>query len=134
MANDTVDKATGPSGPRGKNLKRVNGGGGDHGHREPAVMLTRDVTGVMSGPGLDAPSGPAQPGALGPVVTRALQEVLGWKINAGDSKGFVNALNRSIELNEFEGHIQYKWVQRGIAVQDDLSGGVAGAQASIYAM
>jgi hypothetical protein len=103
------------------------------GVREPAVFLTRDVTGTLSGPGVDSSTGPSQPGALGPVVTKALQDVLGWKIS-GDSKGFMNALNRSFDLKDFEGVVQATWIPRGIAVLDELSGGVAGAQASIYAM
>ncbi len=103
------------------------------GFREPAVFLTRDVTGTLSGPGVDSSTGPSQPGALGPVVTKALQDVLGWKIS-GDSKGFMNALNRSFDLKDFEGVVQATWIPRGIAVLDELSGGVAGAQASIYAM
>jgi hypothetical protein len=98
------------------------------------VLLTRDISGVISSPGIDGSTGPAQNGALGPVVTKALQDVLGWKINSNDSKGFVNALTRSIELKDVEGHIEYKWIPRGIAVQDDLAGGIAGAQASLYAM
>jgi hypothetical protein len=110
-----------------------NGGGDERGRREPAVLLTRDITGTLSSPGVDSSSGPSQPGALGPVVTKALQDVLGWKIT-GDAKGFMNALNRSFDLKEFEGVVQATWIPRGIAVQDDLSGGVAGAQASIYAM
>lgn len=107
---------------------------GPNGRHVPAVVLTRDITGALSGQGVDGSSGGAQNGALGPVVNRALQDVLGWKINADDSKGFVNALNRSFELTDYEGHVQSKWIQRGIAVQDDLAGGIAGAQASLYSM
>src|SRR5690348_2753011 len=41
--------------------------------------------------------------ALGPVVVKALQDVLGWKIKADDPKGFVGALNQSFKLTVVEG-------------------------------
>ena len=111
--------------------------GHDRRHHEiaaaPYAVLTRDVSGGLSGPRPDG-SGGARGGGLGPVVTKALQDVLGWKINAGDSKGFVNALNQSFELTQFEGTVQSKWTPRSSAVQTDLSGGISGAQASLYTM
>ena len=60
----------------------------------PYAVLTRDVGGGFSGPRADS-SGGARGGGLGPIVTKALQDVLGWKINALDYKGFANALNQS---------------------------------------
>jgi hypothetical protein len=36
-------------------------------------------------------------------------------------------------LNYFEGHVESQWVPRSYAVQTDLSGGITGAQASLYA-
>jgi hypothetical protein len=116
--------------PSGQNAQNRH----TNGPRMPAVILTRDVSGMMSGQGIDGTTGAAQNGALGPTVTKALQDVLGWKFTAGDSKGFVSALNRSFELTEFEGHVRSKWIPQGVAVQDDLAGGIAGAQASLYAM
>src|SRR5471030_901675 len=47
------------------------------------------------GNGASRSSGSGRSGALGPVVNRALQDVLGWKIKAGDATGFVGALNQS---------------------------------------
>jgi hypothetical protein len=82
-----------------------------------------------------APSGPTPGGApLGAVVARALQDVLGWKIKPDDPKGFINALNQSFQITMFEGHVESAWTPRSYAVQSDLSGGISGAQASIYTM
>jgi hypothetical protein len=99
----------------------------------PYTVLTRDVGNGISGSSSDS-SGNGGGGALGPVVTKALQDALGWKINSADSKGFMNALNQSFQLTKFEGAVQWKWTPRSYAVQNDLSGGVAGAQFSIYTM
>jgi hypothetical protein len=69
---------------------------------------------------------------LGQIVTNALNDVLGWKIKAGDAKGFVGALNASFVCNDMDGRTECKWMPRSYAVQTDLSGGITGAQASIY--
>jgi hypothetical protein len=98
----------------------------------PYAILTRDIGG-FSGPPSDGANG-ARGGALGSVATKALQDVLGWKVSTGDSKGFMNALNQAFELTMFEGAVQFKWTPRSYAVQTDLSGGISGAQASIYTM
>jgi hypothetical protein len=73
-------------------------------------------------------------GSLGPVVTKALQDVLGWKVKAGDATGFVGALNQSFALKTVEGAVVSTWTPRSYAVQSDLAGGLTGAQASIYTM
>jgi hypothetical protein len=73
-------------------------------------------------------------GSLGVVVNRALQDVLGWKIKPDDAAGFTGALTQSFQLNMVEGAVVPKWTPRSYAVQTDLSGGVTGAQASIYTM
>ena len=73
-------------------------------------------------------------GSLGPMVTRALQDVLGWKIKANDSAGFMGALNQSFTLKQSEGAVISTWTPRSYAVQSDLSGGISGAQASLYTM
>jgi len=72
--------------------------------------------------------------SLGPVVSRALQQVLGWKINPGDAAGFTGALNQSFSLKLVEGAVVSSWTPRSYVVQSDLAGGVSGAQASIYTM
>jgi hypothetical protein len=73
-------------------------------------------------------------GSLGPVVTKALQDVLGWKIKAGDAAGFVGALNQSFELKVVEGAVVSTWTPRSYVVQSDLAGGITGAQASVYTL
>jgi hypothetical protein len=70
---------------------------------------------------------------LGQIVNKAVGEVLGWKLKAGDTKGFLGALNQSFTLTEVEGHIESKWTPRTYVVQTDLAGGITGAQASVYA-
>jgi hypothetical protein len=70
--------------------------------------------------------------SLGQIVGKAVSEVLGWKVKQGDTKGFLGALNQSFTLTEVEGHTESKWTPRTYAVQTDLSGGITGAQASIY--
>jgi hypothetical protein len=67
-------------------------------------------------------------------VTKALQDVLGWKIKPGDAKGFMGALNQSFQLKMVEGAIVSTWTPRSYAVPIDLNGGITGAQASIYTM
>ncbi|HEY3741813.1 MAG TPA: hypothetical protein VGL53_18310, partial [Bryobacteraceae bacterium] len=70
---------------------------------------------------------------LGNLVSRAVSEVLGWKMKPGDTKGFVGALTQSFSLKESEGHVNATWTPRTYAVQTDLNGGISGAQASVYA-
>jgi hypothetical protein len=74
------------------------------------------------------------PGAfsLGQTAQQAVTDVLGWKINPADPKGFIGALTQSFDLTEVEGHVESKWVPRTYAVQTDLGGGITGAQASLY--
>src|SRR5580700_3790717 len=69
---------------------------------------------------------------LGQIAAKAVSDVLGWKVKPGDSKGFVGALTQSFTLTEVEGHVESKWSPRTYAVQTDLSGGITGAQASVY--
>jgi hypothetical protein len=88
------------------------------------------------------PSGGGSPGggggmgsagaSLGQTASRAVADVLGWKINAADPKGFLSALNTSFTCTEVEGHVECTWSPRTYAVQTDLGGGITGAQASLY--
>jgi hypothetical protein len=67
-------------------------------------------------------------------VEAALRDVLGYRPKAGDTKGFLNALNKSFDLRRVEGHTEWKWTPRTYAGQIDTEmGAVTGAQASIYA-
>lgn len=110
------------------------------GSTTPAYPILTEEVGYPPSPvaniGAASPaSGSAGRGAaLGPIVTKALQDVLGWKIKPGDSQGFVGALNQSFQLTTIEGHVEAKWTPRSYAVASDLSGGISGAQASIYTM
>jgi|HubBroStandDraft_6_1064221.scaffolds.fasta_scaffold114395_2 hypothetical protein len=69
---------------------------------------------------------------IGQTANQAIADVLGWKLNDNDPKGFVGALTQSFSLVEVEGHIESTWTPRTYAVQTDLSGGITGAQASMY--
>jgi hypothetical protein len=71
--------------------------------------------------------------ALGQVVGQALNGVLGWKLKSDDPKGFLAALNASFTCTEVEGHSVCTWQPRSYIVQSDITGGIAGAQASIFA-
>ena len=71
-------------------------------------------------------------GSMGQLVSKAMSDVLGWKVKSGDTKGFVGALTQSFSLTEVEGHVESKWTPRTYIVQSDLSGGITGAQASVY--
>jgi hypothetical protein len=98
-------------------------------------LLTESVSfPPSSGP---APTGglvvPATGGApLGQAAARAIGDVLGWKANSADPKGFLTALGQSFSLTEVEGHVEAKWNPRSYAVQTDIGGGIIGAQASLY--
>ena len=69
---------------------------------------------------------------IGQTATQAIADVLGWKLKADDPKGFVGALTQSFSLTVVEGHVEATWTPRTYAVQTDLSGGITGAQASLY--
>ncbi len=86
----------------------------------PSPLATPGTSGTGSAP-------------IGQIASKAVADVLGWKLKPGDSKGFIGALTQSFSLTELEGRVEAKWTPRTYAVQTDLSGGVTGAQASIYA-
>ncbi|MFL6208280.1 MAG: hypothetical protein ACJ74W_05485 [Pyrinomonadaceae bacterium] len=65
----------------------------------------------------------------------ALGEVLGWRFNPADPKGFVTALTQAFPLVKDEaGHFTPKWTPRSYTVQTIEAGvgAITGAQASIY--
>jgi hypothetical protein len=95
-------------------------------------MLTEEV-GFAPSP-LSRQSAPAGGGTsnLGQIVGKAVNDVLGWKVKPNDSKGFVGALTSSFTGQDVDGHTEWKWTPRTYAVQTDLSGGITGAQASLY--
>jgi hypothetical protein len=73
----------------------------------------------------------AIPGDVGPQVTTALRDILGWRPRAADPKAFEGALRAAFRLRLVEGHVESDFVPRGYAVQADL-GAVTGGQASLY--
>jgi hypothetical protein len=88
---------------------------------------------ARTGLGAGAPGSTVTPGGgLGQTALKAVADVLGWKVKTDDFKGFTGALSQAFTLTEREGHVEAKWVQRTYAVQSDLSGGLTGAQASLY--
>ncbi len=112
-----------------------------------AARLTRDVEDAISYPilteevgyrsspvGLPSMggSGISGGGGLGQVAAKAVSDVLGWKTNSADAKGFVGALTQAFTLTDVEGHVESSWTPRTYAVQTDLGGGITGAQASLY--
>jgi hypothetical protein len=70
--------------------------------------------------------------SIGQTALKAVSDVLGWKANTTDPKGFVGALTQAFTLTEVEGHVESTWTPRTYAVQTDLGGGITGAQASLY--
>jgi hypothetical protein len=103
----------------------------------PYPILTEELgypPSPVAGGGATSRGGAARNGGLGQIVNKAIQDVLGWKIKPGDANGFVGALNQSFQLKTFEGAVVSTWTPRSYVVQSDLSGGISGAQASIYTM
>jgi len=101
-------------------------------------VLTEEIgyrpspVGIPSGGGGGIFSSGSGGGSMGQVAAKAVSEVLGWKPNATDPKGFVGALTQAFTLTDVEGHVESTWVPRTYAVQTDLGGGITGAQASLY--
>lgn len=104
----------------------------------PAFPILTEELGYSPSPvggGATGRSGGAgRNGGLGPIVNKAIQDALGWKIKPGDATGFIGALNQSFQLKTVEGAVVSTWTPRSYVVQSDLSGGITGAQASIYTM
>ena len=120
-------------------LPTVNFPGSDGGPVPSFPILTEEIGYPPSplantGSGASRSSSSDRGGSIGSVVSRALQDVLGWKINSDDSTGFSGALTQSFQLKMVEGSVVSTWTPRSYAVQTDLSGGISGAQASIYTM
>ena len=94
-------------------------------------ILTRETTGYdSSGPSTSTASG-AGGGSLGKLAQQTIREVLGWRFRAGDTKGFLAALNKAFALKEIEGHVEWDWKSQSYMLQADL-GEITGAQASIH--
>jgi len=100
-------------------------------------ILTEEVgfaPSPLARPSSGAPGiGAAGKGGLSQVAAQAIGDILGWKANSGDAKGFVGALTQSFTLTQREGRVESKWNPRSYTVQTDLAGTITGAQASLYA-
>jgi len=99
-------------------------------------VLTEEIGYRPSPVGMPSAGGGGIPGAgsssLGQVALKAVSDVLGWKANPSDPRGFLGALTQSFSLTDVEGHVEATWTPRTYAVQTDLGGGITGAQASLY--
>ena len=110
----------------------------DFGDLDAYPILTEEVgyppSPLSKSPGTPSTGTTTVPGGspIGQIAFKAVADVLGWKPKAGDIKGFVGALTQSFTLTEDEGHVDATWTPRTYAVQTDLSGGITGAQASMY--
>lgn len=125
---------------------RVGDGAGGGGSRHESRETTRSVEDAVAYPLLtEAVSFPAS--GAGPMTalssgggatsldsraTLAIGDVLGWKVNGSDPRGFVGALTQAFSLTDVQGHTEASWNPRTYAVQTDLGGGITGAQASLY--
>jgi hypothetical protein len=82
------------------------------------------------------PSGGSGGGAgsssIGQLASRTVTDVLGWKLNPADPKGFIGALTQAFTLSNVEGHVESTWNPQMAAIQTDLGGSITGAQASLY--
>jgi hypothetical protein len=144
MANFKVTRKKGGGG--GSSGAGGSGGMGGMGGPNPQNPLTdlaafpvlTEEVGFPPSPlarsGGTAGGGYGAPGAsgLGQTAAKAIADVLGWKTKPNDPKAFLGALTQSFTLTEIEGRVESKWMQRSYAVQTDLSGGISGAQASLY--
>jgi hypothetical protein len=71
-------------------------------------------------------------GSATATVAKAVSDVLGWRTNPDDPRGFIGALTQSFDLTDVGGHTEATWKPRSYAVQSDMGGGITGAQASLY--
>jgi hypothetical protein len=96
-----------------------------------STVLTREVdfSGITPAPGGGGVAG----GGPGRVVEAAIRQVLGYRPRAGDTKGFVAALNAVFVGRDAGGYTEFDYTSRphSAEVQADL-GALTGAQASLY--
>ncbi len=93
-------------------------------------ILTEDITTANRQAGSGRSRGDGS--NLTTLVNQTLADVLGWKARTDDASAFEGALTASFEIAEVDGVSSWKWTPRSYAVQSDLSGGITGAQASLY--
>lgn len=99
-------------------------------------ILTEEISNrpypVSTIPSAGGTGGGGGSSSIGQLASRTVTDVLGWKVNAGDPKGFVGALTQAFTLSNVEGHVESKWNPQMPAIQTDLGGSITGAQASLY--
>jgi hypothetical protein len=88
------------------------------------------VSTIPSGAGTGGGGGGSA--SIGQLASRAVTDVLGWKLNPADPKGFIGALTQAFTLTDVEGHVESTWNPQMPAIQTDLGGSITGAQASLY--
>ncbi|WP_145272315.1 carboxypeptidase-like regulatory domain-containing protein [Tautonia plasticadhaerens] len=82
--------------------------------------------------GSTASSAGAPMAPMSRLVGDTIRQVLGWQPRPDDPKGFTGALKQSFTCVEEDGTSVCKWTPRTYAVHTDLSGGIAGPQASLH--
>jgi hypothetical protein len=94
-------------------------------------ILTRETSGYGSNGSSASTASGAGGGSQGKLAQQTIREVLGWRFRAGDTKGFLAALNKAFVLKEVEGHVEWDWKPQSYMLQADL-GEITGAQASVH--
>src|SRR5262245_45354151 len=110
-----------------------NGNNEDIGNKMDDVMSYPILTEEVRYPGTPGPTtgGTAGSSEYGKIVEGTLRDILGWRINDNDPKGFVAAISQSFHLTQVEGHTEWKWTPHTYAIDAEL-GAVTGAQAALY--
>jgi hypothetical protein len=110
-----------------------NGNNDDIGNKIDDVLSYPILTEAIRYPGTPRPgtSGTAGSSQYGQIVESTLRDILGWRVNNNDPKGFVAAISQSFHLSQVEGHTEWKWTPHTYAIDADL-GAVTGAQAALY--
>ncbi len=110
-----------------------NGNNEDIGNKIDDVLsypiLTEEVR--YSGTPRTGTGGTAGSSQYGQIVESTLRDILGWRVNNNDPKGFVAAISQSFHLTQVEGHTEWKWTPHTYAIDAEL-GAVTGAQAALY--
>jgi hypothetical protein len=156
--NNVTDQNGTPIGNSGSNTfytrigahDRDGGGSGDGLTRREIREVTESVEDAVAYPVLteqvsfpSSTGGAPTTGALTPVpagaalattAAKAVTDVLGWKVNSSDPKGFIGALTQAFTLTEVQGHVEATWNPRTYAVQTDIGQGfnITGAQAVLF--
>jgi hypothetical protein len=95
-------------------------------------ILTKEVTLPSGRDGAVGAGGLPGSQSVTQVAQNTIRGLLGWRYRVDDSKGFVTALTKAVQLKEAEGSIEWSWQTRPFMVQADM-GDITGAQASLYA-